>query len=70
MGKPGDACRSSVLTHTEMNEEDRGGRVKEAEWEPRESCGLCWIFAGEIQRAEREAETDKHTWTDGDLERD
>lgn len=34
----------------------------------RQSCGLCRIFAG--RDTVGRLETDKHTWTDGDLEED
>ena len=67
VGKPGDACWSTTLTHSKTNEDGRWRRAKGdgVRWLwARESCRLRWIFAG------REREADKHTWTAGDLERD
>lgn len=68
MGKPGDACCSSELTHTRVKEEE-----EEGEEDGKESCGLCLLFTqrcvGSADRERwRETETDNHTQTDGDLE--
>lgn len=66
MGKPGDACRLSALTHTKMKDEGKRDEVGIGE-----SCGLCWIFARRYsgQRG-RTRDVETETWTDGDLQRD
>lgn len=71
MGKPGDACWLAALTHSEANEDGRWRRAKETERGGSERERAA-VYVGYLQgdTAGRERETDKHTWTDGDLERD
>lgn len=77
MGKPGDACRSSALTHTKMKE-DGGGREEEEEEEGEEDGvgtgrkGKLWFMPDiytEMRREQRlETERQRQTITHGQME--
>ncbi|KAG7470452.1 hypothetical protein JOB18_003485, partial [Solea senegalensis] len=69
VGKPGDACCSSALTHTETNEDgDENGEQEQYKAVAYVDVYTKIQWAEGIDTRDSEKDTGKHTRTDGVLE--